>query len=82
MNNMRVIKFSTLAVLALGVLLQSCGLFGGGSTDRGELVGVLDRQGWEMTRPVPVWWQYLPVLFTWARQMKMSRLLKSILINR
>ncbi|MFY0607934.1 MAG: SUMF1/EgtB/PvdO family nonheme iron enzyme [Cyclobacteriaceae bacterium] len=51
MNNMRVFKFSTLALLSFGILLQSCGLFGGGSSDNGELVGVLDRQGWEMTRP-------------------------------
>ena len=51
MNNMRVLKFSTLSLLALGFLSQSCGLFGGGSSDNGELIGVPDRQGWEMTRP-------------------------------
>lgn len=34
-------------------VLSGCGLFGGGSgtDDRGELIGVQGRQGWEMTRP-------------------------------
>ena len=30
MNKMRVFSLSTLALLSLGVLTQSCGLFGGG----------------------------------------------------
>ncbi|MFY0687715.1 MAG: SUMF1/EgtB/PvdO family nonheme iron enzyme [Cyclobacteriaceae bacterium] len=54
MNNMRVTKLSFLSLLVLGVVMQGCGLFGGGgsaSTDNGELIGVLDREGWQMTRP-------------------------------
>jgi len=52
MNKMRVFSLSTLVLLSLSVLIQSCGLFGGGGgSDRGELIGVQGREGWEMTRP-------------------------------
>jgi len=50
---MRGLKLSTIAALSFMVILQSCGLFGGGGgiDDRGELIGAFDRQGWDMTRP-------------------------------
>lgn len=52
MNNMRVTKRTALYCLVAGVVLQGCGLFGGGaSSDNGELIGAQNRQGWEMTRP-------------------------------
>lgn len=36
----------------MSTALASCGIFGGGAkSDRGELLGAPDRQGWEMTRP-------------------------------
>jgi len=42
-----------LAAIALSMALQSCGLFGGGGgyNDQGELVGVIGREGWQMTVP-------------------------------
>lgn len=45
-------KFSYLFAFGL-IGLQSCGLLGigGGGGDRGELVGVAGREGWEMVRP-------------------------------
>lgn len=59
MNKKRVIlRASTYLALAFSVVLQSCGLFGGGGyDDNGELVGVPGREGWYMTVPygmVPV----------------------------
>ena len=53
MNNMRVFRLTILTGLTLSFFVQGCGsLFGGGGAgDRGELVGVPDREGWEMTRP-------------------------------
>lgn len=53
MINMRGFVSKLFAAIPLSVLIQSCGLFGGGgnSSDRGELLGAANRQGWEMTRP-------------------------------
>jgi formylglycine-generating enzyme len=52
MNKMRVFTISNCIVLCCALVLSGCGLFGGGGQDdRGELLGVPDRLGWEMTRP-------------------------------
>lgn len=54
MNKMFSIKSAINFFLLTGVslALQSCGLFGGGSSDdQGNLVGVQGREGWEMTVP-------------------------------
>lgn len=52
MNKMRVFTISNCIVLCCALVLTGCGLFGGGGQDdRGELLGVPDRQGWGMTRP-------------------------------
>lgn len=51
MIKMSVIKNASYLLLILAVAMQSCGLFGGGYDDGGELVGVPGREGWEMTRP-------------------------------
>ena len=49
---MLISKPHVLYYFSMSFLLLGCGLFGGkDSNDRGELIGVLDRQGWEMTRP-------------------------------
>lgn len=52
MNKIRVFSRSLLVLLSLSILVTGCGLFGGGGgSDRGELIGVQGREGWEMTRP-------------------------------
>lgn len=54
MNKMFSIKSAINFFLLAGIslALQSCGLFGGGSSDdQGNLVGVQGREGWEMTVP-------------------------------
>lgn len=52
MNNKSVLKYSILQSLVIAIAVSGCGLFGGGgATDNGELIGVMDRQGWEMNRP-------------------------------
>ena len=51
MIKMSVIKNASYLLLIFSVAMQSCGLFGGGYDDGGELVGVPGREGWEMTRP-------------------------------
>ena len=53
MNKKSVVKNLAL-LIPFAVISQSCGLLGlggGGYDDRGELVGVPDREGWEMTIP-------------------------------
>lgn len=50
MSKMRV-RLSVPLFVLLGSAISGCGLFSGGKGDRGELLGVPDRQGWEMTRP-------------------------------
>jgi formylglycine-generating enzyme len=45
-------KFSSLWAIAAVAVLSSCGLFSKNKGEyRGELLGAMDRQGWEMTRP-------------------------------
>ncbi|MBT5506630.1 MAG: SUMF1/EgtB/PvdO family nonheme iron enzyme, partial [Flammeovirgaceae bacterium] len=49
-------KLSAFQILGLALTFSSCGLIGGltsggESNDRGEVYGVPDREGWEMTRP-------------------------------
>ena len=52
----KIIKLSALQILGIALAFSSCGFIGGltgggGSDDRGEVYGVPDREGWEMTRP-------------------------------
>lgn len=53
MNIMRVFNRTLLVSSGAMLFLSGCSLFGGGSgsSDRGELIGVQGREGWEMTRP-------------------------------
>ena len=49
-------KLPAIQILGLALAFSSCGLIGGlsgggASNDRGEVYGVPDREGWEMTRP-------------------------------
>ena len=49
-------KLPAIQILGLALAFSSCGLIGGlsgggASKDRGEVYGVPDREGWEMTRP-------------------------------
>ncbi|MEM6734706.1 MAG: SUMF1/EgtB/PvdO family nonheme iron enzyme [Bacteroidota bacterium] len=51
MNNMRVSTIYNCSILCCVTILSGCGFFGGSRGDQGELIGVQDRYGWEMTRP-------------------------------
>ncbi len=55
MNNKLLMNFYNFVwIILIALFFQGCGLLGlggGGYDDRGELIGALGREGWELTRP-------------------------------